>query len=104
MVACVIFVQYLYSLACIYYRLIVSFNSQLLARRLVLGKGYDKLAETDESRKKINKFKESAWKFVYFLSAELLSLSVTYNEPWFKNTRNFWVGPGEQIWPDQKTK
>jgi hypothetical protein len=80
------------------------FVFELLARRLVLGKGYDKLAETDESRKKINKFKESAWKFVYFLSAELLSLSVTYNEPWFKNTRNFWVGPGEQIWPDQKTK
>ncbi|KAF0893950.1 hypothetical protein E2562_033369 [Oryza meyeriana var. granulata] len=80
------------------------FVFEALARRLVLGKGYDKLADTDESRKKINKFKESAWKFVYFLSAELLSLSVTYNEPWFKNTRYFWVGPGEQIWPDQKTK
>uniref|UniRef100_A0A0D9XD47 TLC domain-containing protein n=1 Tax=Leersia perrieri TaxID=77586 RepID=A0A0D9XD47_9ORYZ len=80
------------------------FVFEVLARRLVLGKGYDKLDETDESRKKINKFKESAWKFVYFLTGELLSLSVTYNEPWFKNTRYFWVGPGEQIWPDQKIK
>uniref|UniRef100_A0A453KQ83 TLC domain-containing protein n=1 Tax=Aegilops tauschii subsp. strangulata TaxID=200361 RepID=A0A453KQ83_AEGTS len=76
----------------------------ILARRLIFGKGYDKLAETDERRKKINKFKESAWKFVYFLSAEVLSLSVTYNEPWFTNTRYFWVGPGEQLWPDQKMK
>jgi ceramide synthetase len=31
-------------------------------------------------------------------------LSVTYNEPWFTTTRNFWVGPGDQIWPDQKVK
>jgi len=77
---------------------------EILARRLIFGKGYDKLAETDDSRKKINKFKESAWKFVYFLSGEVLSLSVTYNEPWFKNTRYFWVGPGDQIWPDQKMK
>ncbi|KAM3257247.1 hypothetical protein ACQJBY_049530 [Aegilops geniculata] len=80
------------------------FVFEILARRLIFGKGYDKLAETDERRKKINKFKESAWKFVYFLSAEVLSLSVTYNEPWFTNTRYFWVGPGEQLWPDQKMK
>ncbi|KAF8688741.1 hypothetical protein HU200_042220 [Digitaria exilis] len=77
---------------------------EVLARRFIFGKGHDKLAETDDSRKKINKFKESAWKFVYFLSGELFSLSVTYNEPWFKNTRYFWVGPGDQIWPDQKMK
>jgi hypothetical protein len=29
---------------------------------------------------------------------------VTYNEPWFTTTRNFWVGPGDQVWPDQKIK
>ena len=83
---------------------LISLYLQGLARRLIFGKGYDKLAETEEGRKKINKFKESAWKFVYFLSAEVLSLSVTYNEPWFTNTRYFWVGPGEQLWPDQKMK
>ncbi|XP_020114736.1 ASC1-like protein 1 [Ananas comosus] len=76
-----------------------------LARRLIIGKGNEKLnLEIDERRKKIKKFKESAWKCVYFLSGELLALSVTYNEPWFTNTRYFWVGPGEQVWPDQKIK
>jgi hypothetical protein len=31
-------------------------------------------------------------------------LYVTHNEPWFANTRYFWVGPGHQVWPDQKIK
>ncbi|KAJ0984412.1 hypothetical protein J5N97_002768 [Dioscorea zingiberensis] len=81
------------------------FVFERVARRLVIGKGHEKLdLETKERRKKINKFKESAWKCVYFLSAEFLSLYVTYDEPWFTNTRYFWVGPGEQVWPDQKYK
>ncbi|XP_008807030.1 ASC1-like protein 1 [Phoenix dactylifera] len=75
------------------------FVFERLANQLI-GKGL----EANERQKRINKFKESAWKCVYFLSGELLSLSVTYNEPWFKNTRYFWVGPGEQVWPDQKIK
>jgi hypothetical protein len=78
---------------------------QRVARRLIRGKGYLKSDhETEETRKKIRKFKESAWKCVYFLSGEILSLSVAYNEPWFTNTKYFWVGPGEQVWPDQKIK
>ncbi|OEL19229.1 ASC1-like protein 1 [Dichanthelium oligosanthes] len=81
------------------------FVFERVARRLVFGQGHQRADnETDETRKKIRKFKESAWKCVYFLSGELLSLSVTYNEPWFTNTRYFWVGPGEQVWPDQKIK
>ncbi|XP_044354602.1 ASC1-like protein [Triticum aestivum] len=80
------------------------FVFEVLARRLIFRKGHDKIAEIHERRNKIHKFKESAWKFVYFLSAELFSLSVTYNEPWFTNTRYFWVGPGEQLWPNQKMK
>ncbi|KAF8693591.1 hypothetical protein HU200_038994 [Digitaria exilis] len=76
-----------------------------VARRLIFGNGHRRANnETEETRKKIRKFKESAWKCVYFLSGELLALSVTYNEPWFTNTRYFWVGPGEQVWPDQKIK
>nr|XP_025885850.1 protein ASC1-like [Solanum lycopersicum] len=55
-------------------------------------------------RKKMNKFKESAWKFMYFLSAEIFALYVTYNEPWFTNTRYYWTGPGDQVWPDLKMK
>ncbi|CAA6672476.1 unnamed protein product [Spirodela intermedia] len=76
-----------------------------ITRRLVLGKEPIKAgAETDGTRKTLTKFKESAWKFVYFLSSEALALSVTYNEPWFTSTRNYWIGPGEQVWPDQKIK
>lgn len=72
---------------------------------MIFGKEHAKLdMKEDVKRKKINKFKESAWKCVYFLSAEIFALSITYNEPWFTNTRYFWVGPGEQIWPDQKIK
>ena len=81
------------------------FYLQKLGRRLIFGKGHGKLDfQADDRRKKIRKFKESAWKCVYYLSAEIFALAVTYDEPWFTNTRNFWVGPGEQVWPDQKIK
>ncbi|VFQ85471.1 unnamed protein product [Cuscuta campestris] len=76
-----------------------------LARHFMFAKGQKMLEiETDERRKKIQKFKESAWKFVYFLSAEIFAIAVTYNEPWFTKTKCFWIGPGEQFWPDQKYK
>lgn len=78
---------------------------QKLGKRLIFGKGHDsKNFDVDQRRKKLRKFKESAWKFVYFLSAELLALSVTYNEPWFTDKKSFWVGPGDQRWPDLKMK
>lgn len=78
---------------------------QKLARRLIFGKWQLKEdVESEDGRKKISKFKESAWKCIYFLSAEVLALTVTYDEPWFTNTSNFWVGPGNQTWPDQKIK
>nr|GEV32271.1 LAG1 longevity assurance homolog 3-like [Tanacetum cinerariifolium] len=60
--------------------------------------------DANERKKRILKFKESAWKCVYYLSAEILTLSVTYNEPWFTKTSNFWIGPGNQRWPEQKMK
>ncbi|XLT12874.1 hypothetical protein HN51_058564 [Arachis hypogaea] len=72
-------------------------RDQKLGRRLIFGKGHKQLDfQNDKRRKKIRKFKESAWKCVYFLSAEVLALFVAYDEPWFTNTRNFWVGPGSQ--------
>ncbi|GAB4840201.1 Ceramide synthase 1 loh3, variant 2 [Ancistrocladus abbreviatus] len=81
------------------------FVFEKIARRLIFGKGNQmKDDDADEKRKRLRKFKESAWKCVYFLSAEILALSVTYNEPWFTNTKYFWVGPGDQIWPNQKMK
>ncbi|GMJ04577.1 LAG1 longevity assurance homolog 3, LAG One Homologue 3 [Hibiscus trionum] len=81
------------------------FIFEKVGRRLIFGKGHEMLdGDTEEKRKKIRKFKESAWKCIYYLSAEILALYVSYNEPWFRNTRNFWVGPGDQVWPDQKIK
>lgn len=78
---------------------------QKLGTWLILGRhGQLVEVEKNESIKKIRKFKESAWKCIYYLSAEVLALSVTYNEPWFTNTTNFWQGPGDQVWPDQKIK
>ncbi|KAI3700018.1 hypothetical protein L2E82_44631 [Cichorium intybus] len=73
-----------------------------LARRLISFKGND--IEIDEKNKKILKFKESAWKCVYYLSAEIFALAVTCNEPWFTKTTNFWIGPDNQRWPDLKMK
>eukprot|EP00897_Mesotaenium_endlicherianum_P002276 jgi/Mesen1/2076/ME000151S01339 len=47
------------------------------------------------------KFKESCWKSLYYLSAEVFALAITYDEPWFTNSRAFWEGPGNLRWPDQ---
>ncbi|KAL8137200.1 hypothetical protein V2J09_003201 [Rumex salicifolius] len=81
------------------------FIFEKLGKRFLFTKGpYSKAPALDEKRIKLRKFKESAWKCIYYLSAEVLALLVTYNEPWFTNTKNFWVGPGDQVWPDQKMK
>ncbi|MCL7022596.1 hypothetical protein MKW94_019223 [Papaver nudicaule] len=81
------------------------FVFEKLGRRHILGPGCQKIdIEKDDRRKKVNKFKESAWKLIYYLSAELLALIVTHDEPWFTNTHNFWVGPANQIWPDLQLK
>ncbi|WZZ19036.1 LAG1 longevity assurance homolog 3 isoform X1 [Brassica rapa] len=81
------------------------FVFEKLAKHLIYGKQRQNIGDdATERKKKIRKFKESAWKCVYYLSAEILALSVTYNEPWFMNTKYFWVGPGDQSWPDQQTK
>ncbi|MBA0689174.1 hypothetical protein Goari_006912, partial [Gossypium aridum] len=78
---------------------------QRVGRRLIFGKGYQMQdTNTTDNKNKVIKFKESAWKCIYFLSAEFLALYVTSKEPWFNNTRHFWVGPGDQVWPDQKIK
>lgn len=81
------------------------FVFEKVASWLIFGKGHSTVdVATDERRKKLRKFKESAWKCIYYLSAEILALGVTYNEPWFTTTKYFWVGPGNQVWPDQAIK
>uniref|UniRef100_A0A7N1A643 TLC domain-containing protein n=1 Tax=Kalanchoe fedtschenkoi TaxID=63787 RepID=A0A7N1A643_KALFE len=79
------------------------FVFEKLGKRLIFGKGNPDI-NTSDGKKKLRKFKESAWKCVYYLSAEILALSVTYDEPWFTKTTYFWVGPGDQVWPDQNIK
>ena len=76
-----------------------------IARLCVVGKVPSKVEiEAYDTRKLLNKFKESAWKFVYFTSAETFILSVTYNEPWFRDSKTFWVGPGDLVWPNMQMK
>ncbi|KAG0579800.1 hypothetical protein KC19_4G124100 [Ceratodon purpureus] len=78
-----------------------------LGRRFITGYAVSSKLSADEieaNRKKLVKFKESSWKCVYYLTAEILALVVTFREPWFTSTRNFWVGPGDRRWPDQLTK
>ncbi|KNA25629.1 hypothetical protein SOVF_004950, partial [Spinacia oleracea] len=75
-----------------------------IGKRLIFGKNYQMKDGDVVGKKKLRKFKESAWKCVYYLSAEIVALSVTYDEPWFTQTKYFWVGPGDQVWPDQKMK
>ncbi|KAL7607631.1 hypothetical protein Lser_V15G15262 [Lactuca serriola] len=76
-----------------------------IGRRLIISKEYQKLdIDIEERNKKLRKFKESAWKCVYYLSVEFFAIIVTHNEPWFTNTINFWIGPDNQRWPDQKAK
>eukprot|EP00850_Spirogloea_muscicola_P006428 SM000030S11437 [mRNA] locus=s30:633472:636225:- [translate_table: standard] len=50
------------------------------------------------------KFKESCWKATYYSASELLALAVTVPEPWFLDTEKYWLGPGDQCWPDQLIK
>lgn len=80
------------------------FLFQKIGKRLIFGKNHEVKDNDADGKKKLRKFKESAWKCVYYLSAEFFALAVTYNEPWFTNTKYFWVGPGDQVWPDQKVK
>lgn len=81
------------------------FVFEKVGKRIIFGKKQRASEiESREGQKKIGKFKESAWKCIYFLSAEIIVLSLTYDEPWFTNTKYFWVGPGDQVWPNQKAK
>ncbi|KAL8549310.1 hypothetical protein ACS0TY_008238 [Phlomoides rotata] len=74
---------------------------QKVGTRLIYGNRMQLVEnDADEQKKKLRKFKESAWKCIYYLSAEILALAVTYDEPWFTKTKCFWIGPGDQVWPD----
>eukprot|EP00475_Leptophrys_vorax_P038365 TRINITY_DN67476_c0_g1_i1.p1 TRINITY_DN67476_c0_g1~~TRINITY_DN67476_c0_g1_i1.p1 ORF type:complete len:314 (+),score=35.34 TRINITY_DN67476_c0_g1_i1:77-1018(+) len=61
-------------------------------------------AEKEALYKTHIKFKESCWKSLYYLSAEIFALLISREEPWMMDTKNFWVGPGTSRWPDQMMK
>ncbi|KAH9292357.1 hypothetical protein KI387_012354, partial [Taxus chinensis] len=81
------------------------FLLERLGKLLLLGSS-EGLSQQEQKKwkKRHEKFKESAWKCVYYLSAELFELVAIYKESWFTDTQKFWVGPGDQVWPDQKVK
>lgn len=83
-----------------------SFFLEKVGRKAILGAKTPAIVTLTEDvdeyqRKKFIKFKESAWKGLYYLTAEVFALAVTYNEPWFTESKQFWIGPGDQQWPNQ---
>ncbi|CAM6105194.1 unnamed protein product [Calypogeia fissa] len=86
--------------------LLDTFVFEKLGRAFILGKSDFQKEFTDKGSllKTVVKFKESSWKLCYFLSAEILALCISYNEPYFLDSQKFWLGPGSQHWPDQKIK
>jgi len=78
-----------------------------LGRRCIQGakiSSTEKGVDDEVFHKKLIKFKESSWKCLYYLTAEIFALVVTYKEPWFTDSKQFWVGPGDQCWPNQMTR
>ncbi|KAJ9159576.1 hypothetical protein P3X46_025078 [Hevea brasiliensis] len=53
----------------------------------------------EATRATIVKCSESMWKLTYYATVEVCVLKITYNEPWFRNTREYFRG-----WPDQELK
>lgn len=39
------------------------------------------------------------WKLTYYATVEVCVLKITYNEPWFRDTKEYFKG-----WPDQELK
>lgn len=44
----------------------------------------------------IEKFNESCWRFIYYLSIFMYGMAVMHNKPWFWETKLCWIG-----WPDK---
>ncbi|CAO2813189.1 unnamed protein product [Amaranthus hypochondriacus] len=53
----------------------------------------------DATRAKIIKCSESLWKLTYYAIVEASILRISYSEPWFRDTQDYFKG-----WPDQELK
>ncbi|KAK8568167.1 hypothetical protein V6N13_106100 [Hibiscus sabdariffa] len=75
---------------------------KFIFRRLaiwILSNGSGPLKMNDATRAKVVKCSESLWKLAYYATVETFVLKITYNEPWFTDTKEYFRG-----WPDQELK
>ncbi|GLT60449.1 hypothetical protein SLA2020_332140 [Shorea laevis] len=75
---------------------------RFIFRRLatwLLSDGAAPLKMNEATRAKIVKCSESMWKLAYYTTVEIFVLKITYQEPWFRDTKEYFRG-----WPDQELK
>ncbi|XP_015892880.3 ceramide synthase LOH2 isoform X1 [Ziziphus jujuba] len=65
----------------------------------LLSNGSVPLKIDEATRAKVVKCSESMWKLTYYATVEAYVLKITYNEPWFRDTKDYFRG-----WPDQELK
>ncbi|WRX14025.1 TRAM/LAG1/CLN8 homology domain - like 3 [Theobroma cacao] len=78
------------------------FLDKFIFRRLaiwLLSKGSGPLKMNEATQAKIVKCSESMWKLAYYATVETCVLRITYYEPWFRDTKEYFRG-----WPDQELK
>lgn len=66
-------------------------------RLLSKGTSPAKISEAQEA--KIIKCSESMWKLTYYTTVQVFVLAITYHEPWFRDTKEYFRG-----WPNQELK
>ncbi|KAL5992809.1 hypothetical protein ACLOJK_013728 [Asimina triloba] len=65
----------------------------------LLGNGTAAAKLSKEKQAKIVKCSESLWKLTYYASVQFCVLAITYHEPWFRDTIEYFRG-----WPNQELK
>lgn len=63
----------------------------------LLSRGSTPLKIDMATRAKLVKCSESMWKLTYYITVEACILNITYREPWFRDTTEYFKG-----WPNQK--
>ncbi|XP_042483552.1 ceramide synthase LOH2-like [Macadamia integrifolia] len=78
------------------------FLDNFMFRRLAiwsLSSGADPVKICEAKQAKIVKISESLWKLTYYAVVQVSVLTITYREPWFKDTQGYLRG-----WPNQELK
>ncbi|CAB4290488.1 unnamed protein product [Prunus armeniaca] len=63
----------------------------------LLSKGSAPLKLDMATRAKVVKCSESLWKLTYYATVEACILKISYQEPWFRDTKEYFKG-----WPNQE--